>query len=146
MFNNRILAYTTITDTYMNTLPHYLKKNPYLSLSEKEEGFEFLNSLKTLNIEKLKPSFNCEKASSKSAKTVCSSNTLANYDKSMSIIYKKLKNRANFDTIKSTQQQWNKNTQSTCNSYKIENLYNACLARNIRNRTYFLQKVYDVEN
>jgi len=135
----------SISDSQKNTLEYYLKKNPYLDEFDKKQGLEFLNSLKTLNIKKLKPSFNCKKARTRREQAICSSNTLSNYDRSMSILYTKLKDRKNFDKIQLTQRQWNKDIKFRCNSYTLENDYKACLAREIRNRTYFLQKVYELE-
>lgn len=132
-----------ILDTKSRSLDYYLNKNPYLTENEKKKGMDFLKELRHIDLSMVNPSFDCKKASNRFERAICSSDTLSNYDKSMSILYNKLKPTDVFEVIKKSQKEWLSGLRNGSKDEMSEQEYKAYLARAIRNRTYFLQKIYE---
>ena len=131
----------TEKDSNGNDLAFYLQNNMYISDGDKKLGMKFFERLerqtKYLVVE---PSFDCDKASSEQEKTVCNNPTLANYDKSLSILYAKLKSHPRFNEIKQSQREWLKSIRKTSQTAELLDTF---LINQYRDRNYFLYKMLE---
>lgn len=128
-------------DARGNDLAFYLQNNMYISDEDKKLGMKFFERLESQTKDiVVEPSFDCDKASSEQEKSVCNNPTLANYDKSLSALYARLKSHPRFNEIKQSQREWLKSIRKTCQATEP---LDACLINQYRDRNYFLYKMLE---
>lgn len=129
-------------DAKGNDLAFYLQNNMYISDEDKKLGMKFFERLESQTKDiVVEPSFDCDKSSSEQEKSVCNNPTLANYDKSLSVLYARLKSHPRFNEIKQSQREWLKSIRKTCQATKP---LDACLINQYRDRNYFLYKMLEL--
>ncbi len=137
-------ADTNIKDSLGNDLDFYLNLNPRFYNEEKPLSLNKLLDGYSIS-EEVRPSFGCDGQLNRIEKAICSSEGLSIYDRELNEIYiKAVKNNKSKSFVRRSQIKWLKARNSECGSFDTDVSVNACVARETRARTRYLEYVSSI--